>query len=770
MSMTRKLGWTGGARRWALPLAIVLAFAGTGLAASKKDRDICTDNAADDKERFAACNRIVADKTESGHRRAEAYLHRSRVRGAALRALNTDIADSAKDDLNIADLDEAIRLKPDYALAYNQRGLVYIFKRDYDRAIADITEALRLDPKPPLYFNNRGWAYLFKKHFDLAIADFDASLRIEPDDRWVYNHRGLAYHGKGDFDRAIADLTATLRLRPSDDVFVERGNAYRDKGDLKRAIADFDEAIRLDPKRGEAYVRRGEAHQAAGNPDRAIADFDEAIRRYPEYAFAYTFRGFAYERSGDRARAVADFNKAAELTAKNPNSLVAHLTRGDLHRMKGELERAAGEYAAVVRIDPKFAKLVERRMATAGASQAGAQPEPSSAPTAAGTTASADDYARCNIATKNADELIAACTRLIDSKKLKGTNLVYAHNNRGIGFERKGDSERALVEYGRAIGFDENYAGALINRAHLLLKQKELDRARADYDAALAKDSKLVQAYVGRAGVWTEKGETDRAIADYEAALKLSPNNAEIKSALATARAAKQAVKVEPDRPGAAAGQPSEPRQASGPQSDLRTCATGGRRQDIRAACTRLIEAGKGGDNFLALLHATRHIDYVNDNEWSKALPDIDAALGYDPGNAAFHLLRGITLRRLAQEERAKRAFALASRLDSNMAVEHLDEDKLTKIVKAVWADLKKEVERIETESKRPAERTPGKAPAAAAGGADALAWKLIKDTNDPETLRAFVREFPDSPLSREAEARIATLAGKAASTEQKPK
>jgi tetratricopeptide (TPR) repeat protein len=326
------------------------------------------------------------------------------------------------------------------------------------------------------------------------------------------------------------------------------------------------------------------------------------------------------------------------------------------------------------------------------------------------------------------------------------------------------------VEYGRAIALDENYAGALVNRAHLLLKRKELDRARTDYDAALAKNGKLVQAYVGRAGVWTEKGETDRAIADYEAALKLSPNSAEIKSALATARAARQAGAVEVDRPRAAGGKPDEPREAGGPQSDLETCAIGGRRKDLRAACTRLIEAGKGGDNFLALLHATRHIDFVHDNEWSKALPDIDAALGYDPGNAVFHLLRGITLRRLEQEERAKRAFALATRLDPNLAVEHLDEDKLTKIIEVIWADLKREVERIEAESKRPAERTPGKAPASAAGGADALAWRLIKDTNDPETLRAFVREFPDSPLSKEAEARIAVLAGKAASTEQEPK
>ena len=49
-------------------------------------------------------------------------------------------------DAALADLTEAIRLNPNDANAYNLRGVVYLEKRDTERAIADYTEAIRLDP------------------------------------------------------------------------------------------------------------------------------------------------------------------------------------------------------------------------------------------------------------------------------------------------------------------------------------------------------------------------------------------------------------------------------------------------------------------------------------------------------------------------------------------------------------------------------------------------------------------------------------------------
>ena len=42
---------------------------------------------------------------------------------------------------------QAIRLKPDYAEAFNNRGIARYNKGDFDGAIKDYEEAIRLDPK-----------------------------------------------------------------------------------------------------------------------------------------------------------------------------------------------------------------------------------------------------------------------------------------------------------------------------------------------------------------------------------------------------------------------------------------------------------------------------------------------------------------------------------------------------------------------------------------------------------------------------------------------
>ena len=54
---------------------------------------------------------------------------------------------------------KAIRLDPQYAKAYNNRGLGYAELKQYERAIGDYDEAIRLDPKEARAYNNRGLGY-----------------------------------------------------------------------------------------------------------------------------------------------------------------------------------------------------------------------------------------------------------------------------------------------------------------------------------------------------------------------------------------------------------------------------------------------------------------------------------------------------------------------------------------------------------------------------------------------------------------------------------
>jgi tetratricopeptide (TPR) repeat protein len=97
---------------------------------------------------------------------------------------------------------------------YVKSGQAWDGKGDYDRAIADYNQALRIDPQNAWAYNNRGIAWRNKGDYDRAIADYNQALRIDPQNAWAYNNRGIARRNKGDYDRAIADSNQALTINP----------------------------------------------------------------------------------------------------------------------------------------------------------------------------------------------------------------------------------------------------------------------------------------------------------------------------------------------------------------------------------------------------------------------------------------------------------------------------------------------------------------------------------------------------------------------------
>ncbi|GHT84011.1 hypothetical protein FACS1894137_06500 [Spirochaetia bacterium] len=256
-------------------------------------------------------------------------------------------------DRAIADFTQAIRLDPNDAGAYCERGNAYVDKQDYDRAIADYNQAIRLDPNHTFAYNNRGSAYDAKQDYDRAIADYNQAIRLDPNDASAYNNRGNAYLNKQDYDRAIADYNQAIRLDPNNAlVYNNRGFAYFNKQDYDRAIADFNQAIRIDPNHTLAYNNRGNAYYNKGDYDRAIADFNQAIRIDPNDAGAYCERGEAYAGKQDYDRAIADFNQAIKL---DPNDAYAYNNRGNAYYNKGDYDRAIVDYTKALNIDPNHA-------------------------------------------------------------------------------------------------------------------------------------------------------------------------------------------------------------------------------------------------------------------------------------------------------------------------------------------------------------------------------------------------------------------------------
>ena len=220
----------------------------------------------------------------------------------------------------IADYDEAIPLKPDYATAYSNRCNTKNNLKQYKEAIVDCNEAIRLKPDFAEAYSNRCNTKNTLKQYKEAIVDCNEAIRLKPDLAGAHYNRGNTKNALKQYKAAIADYDEAIRLTPDLAVaYINRGNTKNVLKQYKAAIADYDEAIRLTPDLAVAYNNRGNSKQNLKQYKAAIADYDEAIRLKPDFAKAYYNRGFAKKALGLKDEARKDFKTALEL-ARNANN------------------------------------------------------------------------------------------------------------------------------------------------------------------------------------------------------------------------------------------------------------------------------------------------------------------------------------------------------------------------------------------------------------------------------------------------------------------
>jgi lipoprotein NlpI len=139
---------------------------------------------------------------------------------------------------------------------------------------------------------------------------------------------------------------------------------------------------------------------------------------------------------------------------------------------------------------------------------------------------SSSDIIACEADVKVADERIAACTDLITRAKATGSftprSLAMTYSNRGVAWKDKGDSDRAVADFGEAILLSPDFAIAFSNRGTVWSQKGDSGRAIADYSEAIRLDPRFAEAYYNRAIDWISRGENDRAIADFDQAIRLS--------------------------------------------------------------------------------------------------------------------------------------------------------------------------------------------------------------------------------------------------------
>ncbi|MGA2782101.1 MAG: tetratricopeptide repeat protein [Smithella sp.] len=115
--------------------------------------------------------------------------------------------DEAMDHYN-----KAIRIRPDYADDYNNRGVAYDKLGQHQRAIENYNEAIRLKPDYAEAYYNKGTIYGKYGQYQRAIDDFNKAISLNHNYIKAYYNRGTTYFIQGNNKLGCCDAQKACKL------------------------------------------------------------------------------------------------------------------------------------------------------------------------------------------------------------------------------------------------------------------------------------------------------------------------------------------------------------------------------------------------------------------------------------------------------------------------------------------------------------------------------------------------------------------------------
>lgn len=224
---------------------------------------------------------------------------------------------------------------------HNNIGLAYDRIGRFDDAIEELNNALKLDPDYVEVRNNLAVTFDKMKLFDKAVNHLKEAIRQRPDYTEAHCNLGTIYGKQGNYDDAIAELNTALRLNPRFAVARNNlGNIYAMSERNDEAAREFKEALNIDPNYPRARSNLGNIYSVMGKHEEALVEFQEALKIDPEFADAYQGIGQAYYDLGSLDRASQAFIRAVclepELFKCVPDKLALKVRQG-FSRLSGRI-------------------------------------------------------------------------------------------------------------------------------------------------------------------------------------------------------------------------------------------------------------------------------------------------------------------------------------------------------------------------------------------------------------------------------------------------
>lgn len=247
-------------------------------------------------------------------------------------------------------LEEAIKLRPDFLAAREMLIGIYLAKQDPSRALAVADEILQLDPNNMTAHLSRSTALLLLGEREKSHQELDYLTANFPKNPEVQYRVGFQAWQEGDYRRA-SDVFGRLHSENPSDIrgLVGVVETLASQKRMDEAIQKMLKAVEAEPNRRDYRTALGNLYVRAERYDEAIQVFSDLVAKEPKAGDLLFRLGEAYRRKGDINKAIDVFRRASQA---NPNDVTSLLQLGLLMEGTGHRDQAKPIYEQILRIDP----------------------------------------------------------------------------------------------------------------------------------------------------------------------------------------------------------------------------------------------------------------------------------------------------------------------------------------------------------------------------------------------------------------------------------
>jgi len=157
-------------------------------------------------------------------------------------------------------------------------GTSFLQTKNYFKAINNLDSAIRLNPNYADSYNNKGIALAEINKYSDAIINYEKAIKVNKHLFNAYINKGVALKNLKKYEKAIETLNLSIKLNPKNpEVYNNLGNVFKEQGLFEKAISCYKKALSLNKYYAYAYNNLGIVLHAQHKYKEAETNYSKAF-------------------------------------------------------------------------------------------------------------------------------------------------------------------------------------------------------------------------------------------------------------------------------------------------------------------------------------------------------------------------------------------------------------------------------------------------------------------------------------------------------------